>query len=753
MGAPGPGRTVRAALPWIALGALLLLLPAGGSAKERVAVLDFKNYTDMDRPDLEYLTDDVVRAEVRRLLPRDQYFVVTKESLRTYLEDQGVDLGEACEGSCAVDIGRKIQVHLILTGSVRKIRKDLLVTLKMYNTKSGEFLGSEEARGRDVAELAPEMRSAVGRLLYAVAEPEQAGAPAFLPSGPAPRRESAPAFEPSGPAPRREGAGRVTEVKPTTPARAGSGAAAGLYITSEPPGAVVLLDGVRAGVTSPAFQKTDLRPGVRTRVTLRKKDYHDTVFDVDLAPGVARYDGVPLAPAFGSLEITSVPPGATVKVGGRQVGVTPHVEKKLASGKTLVTLEKQGYLPVSNQVLEIRDGQVTRENFVLESLFGTLSVDSSPRGAAVIVSGKKEGRTPLTLSLAPGEYRVELDMDGHTRRTFDVTVARGQTTRIEPDQGRLERRFFSISVFTEPVLPGATIYLDGRSTGQRAPATLTEVPEGRHRVSARTDILGGEAEVSGQHGDAVTVKIPVRDIEPEPGSVWREPFTGMEFVRVPAGCYTMGCGSWTDSCDEDERPARKVCLKGFWIGKTEVTQKQWTALMGNNPSRFSGKILNHDDWPVEQVSWNDAQAFVRKLQERTGEEYEFRLPTEAEWEYACRSGGKDQRYSGGNSLDGLGWYGGNSGGKAHVTANKVRNGLGIFDMSGNVSEWCEDVYRESAYRTLSHDNPVATVGGQERVQRGGSWFGFPKHLRCADRNRGGPDNRQDVLGFRVVRTR
>ena len=220
----------------------------------------------------------------------------------------------------------------------------------------------------------------------------------------------------------------------------------------------------------------------------------------------------------------------------------------------------------------------------------------------------------------------------------------------------------------------------------------------------------------------------------------------MEFVRVPGGCYEMGCGSWTSDCDNDEKPVHEVCVDSFWMGKYEVTQGQWKKIMGNNPSSFK----NGDNYPVENVSWNDAKEFVEELNAWSSYE-KYRLPTEAEWEYACRSGGTGEKYSGGRDVDRVAWYASNSGGSTHPVGTKAANGLGIYDMIGNVWEWCEDVYDGRAYLKHSKINPALTSGGSSRIVRGGSWDGFPVSVTCANRAASYPGSQGDNLGFRVVK--
>ena len=207
------------------------------------------------------------------------------------------------------------------------------------------------------------------------------------------------------------------------------------------------------------------------------------------------------------------------------------------------------------------------------------------------------------------------------------------------------------------------------------------------------------------------------------GEIWKEPVTGMEFVWVPGGCYEMGCGNWTSDCARDEKPVHEVCVDGFWMGKTEVTQEQWKQVMGENPSEFK----KGDNYPVENAIWAEMEKFTMKLSSLNKGAYKFRFPTEAEWEYACRSGGKPEKFAGGSDLDQVTWYLGNSNRSTHAVATKEPNSLGLFDMNGNVHEWCADLYRGWAYRKHKRNNPLfreegGELGGSiQQVYRGGSW--------------------------------
>ena len=221
-------------------------------------------------------------------------------------------------------------------------------------------------------------------------------------------------------------------------------------------------------------------------------------------------------------------------------------------------------------------------------------------------------------------------------------------------------------------------------------------------------------------------------------------FAGIEMVWIPAGSFDMGSPKDEKGRDKGETQHRVTLTKGFWMGKYEVTQAQWQAVMGNNPSRFKGSNL-----PVEEVSWNDCQDFIRKLNAKG--QGAFRLPTEAEWEYACRAG-TQSRFCFGDSDSSLGtyaWYRSNSGWKTHEVGQKSPNRWNLYDMHGNVWEWCQDW--KGDYPSGSVTDPTGPSTGSGRVRRGGGWRLNPRYCRSADRSGGGPGLRRDDLGFRLAR--
>ena len=230
--------------------------------------------------------------------------------------------------------------------------------------------------------------------------------------------------------------------------------------------------------------------------------------------------------------------------------------------------------------------------------------------------------------------------------------------------------------------------------------------------------------------------------------IWREPITGMEFIRIPGGCYEMGCGFWAGDCDNDSKPAHEVCVDGFWIARYEVTLDQWMKIIKFNRPEI-GKAPNH---PVENISWDDAKEFIELLNAKGNDGSIFRLPTEAEWEYASRSGGKPEVYAGSNEIEAVAWYRENSDKRTQRVGSKGPNGLGIYDMSGNVREWCEDRYSGNAYRRHQQNNPIYQAGGSFRVIRGGGYKTVAFFCRSTSRYRLNPHDRHSGVGFRIIMT-
>lgn len=222
------------------------------------------------------------------------------------------------------------------------------------------------------------------------------------------------------------------------------------------------------------------------------------------------------------------------------------------------------------------------------------------------------------------------------------------------------------------------------------------------------------------------------------------PGTNVRFrmMPVPKSEFVLGTAMVGGVSFEDEMPAHSVELNAFYIGETEVTQELWEAIMGDNPSKYKGK-----DLPVEQVSWNACRIFLTKLSAVLGQR--FRLPTEAEWESAARNGnGSEMMYSGSNELSMVGWYLENSDATTHIVATKEPNALGIYDMNGNVREWCYDLYND--YQPMKQKNPQGAATGSHRVCRGGSWISPKWDCRNQYRDINPPENSDAMTGLRIA---
>jgi formylglycine-generating enzyme required for sulfatase activity len=341
---------------------------------------------------------------------------------------------------------------------------------------------------------------------------------------------------------------------------------------------------------------------------------------------------------------------------------------------------------------------------------------------------------------------------GEFKYGMPVIVMSSSTPAEAPSQGRLTVRS---NVFND------SVYINGEYKGS-TPLDLDLTPgEYRVRVSKPDyedwekiiDLQAGAEEVLWAKLERLSKPSITSHTEVErpsaarrqPKEAWRDPVTGMEFAWVPEGCFQMG----SNEGESEEKPVHEVCVDGFWMGKYEVTQGQWKKVMENNPSHFK----QGDNHPVEWVSWGDAQDFARKLNAKQNSD--FRLPTEAEWEYACRSGGNQERYCGGNDVNRVAWYDKNSGRKTHPVGKKAANGLSLYDMSGNVWEWVSDRYNRhdrSYYGNSPRNSPKGPHEGSRRVIRGGSWGNDAEDCRSAIRAGGEPGYRILNLGFRLART-
>ncbi|MCF0187533.1 MAG: SUMF1/EgtB/PvdO family nonheme iron enzyme, partial [Bacteroidaceae bacterium] len=348
----------------------------------------------------------------------------------------------------------------------------------------------------------------------------------------------------------------------------------------------------------------------------------------------------------------------------------------------------------------------------------------------ISIDGKEVGETPNVIgNLLVGSHKVTLTKQGCANYENMVSIEEGKITPLEVtlETGK------QITIATDKT--GDDIYIDGKLSGT-SPLT-TSLSFGNHKVYA---MRGNEK--SSDESINVTTVMNNNKISLNFGPL-RFSVNGVSFEMINVAGGTFNMGSDDVEAESNENIVHCVTVSGFCIGKTEVTQALWKAVMGYNPSNFKG-----DNLPVERVSWNDCQKFIRKLNYATGKT--FRLPTEAEWEFAARGGtnSRGYKYSGGNTLEDVAWYGYNSINQTHPVGNKQANELGLYDMSGNVAEWCSDWY--DYYNSSSQTNPNGPNSGSFRVYRGGSWSYYAGSCRVSCRNNDIPDFSYNNLGFRLV---
>ena len=445
------------------------------------------------------------------------------------------------------------------------------------------------------------------------------------------------------------------------------------------------------------------------------------------------------------LHVDTEPSGVVVRVAGEFAGVTPLRRTDIRAGNHPVTLNHRDYETATLPAELFSDGRVRQITRRLSRLVGSVRVRVQPSSAWVERDGERLATgTPATLQLPVGRVELVLGASGYREERVEVEVRRETTVNFSH---RLERvRTGTLTLDLNP--PDAQVWLGGTPSSYRRGMQL---PEGQYQVRVSRD--GYETETR-----SVRVRGNVRErFDLKPGSaiareladaerarMGRGPSgpAGMVFEWIPGGEFLMG--STSGQAYGSERPTTDVRItRGFWLGKYEVTQAEWFAVMQTTPSTHAGC----GRCPVERVSWTDVQEYIRRLNAREGAGV-YRLPTEAEWEYAARAGTTEDRYG---TLGSVAWHVGNSTGGSQRVGGKTPNRWGLHDMLGNVFEWVQDWYGQ--YPGGSVADPKGPGSGSERVCRGGSWRRDQRQARAPNRGRGQPHVRNDNLGFRLVRTR
>ena len=353
--------------------------------------------------------------------------------------------------------------------------------------------------------------------------------------------------------------------------------------------------------------------------------------------------------------------------------------------------------------------------------------------ADIYVNGNKRGTNKWTGVLKPGNYTIECRQANHKPSQQTITIEEGKNKTIQltpptPITGTL-------SLNSHPL--GANIKIDGTDYGT-TPRNIRDLLIGKHSITLS---MNGHAtktqECTIRENETLSLEMTLDKSNETAAAPQAESadgdktFTvnGVSFTMKPVtgGTFVMGAtAEQGGDAKKIEKPIHQVTLSDYYIGETEVTQELWLAVMGSNPFKFRGP-----EYPAQDVSWNDSQEFVQRLSVMTGQK--FRLPTEAEWEYAARGGknSKGYKYSGSNNIEDVAWYNKNSGRQIHPVKTKSPNELGIYDMSGNVWEMCNDWV--DSYNGSTQTNPAGPISGITRVIRGGSWLNGVKNCRVSHR--------------------
>lgn len=524
-----------------------------------------------------------------------------------------------------------------------------------------------------------------------------------------------------------------------------------IVLESEPSGASVYINNEFVG-------NTPLNNYKQTYGTyqyrLESPNYHPATGTIELNAG--RFEQrIALKPAFGSISVKSNVAGAKILLDGKPTGKSsPATLTEIPSGSHTITLQLDKYAPQQQNVV-VEDGQTADVSMSLDARFARITINSID-GAEIYSNGKLLGRNRISEDMMEGYYDLEVRLNHHKSATKQIQVIAGQSQDITLNP---IPKYGSLDVTSTP--HDAEVTIDGKPYG-KTPLTVNQLLEGEHHVALSLEgyaketrnIKLDEKESSTINvilsKERTTVKsnvIAQAESVPKIQNVKTFTFKDIEIrmIRVEGGAFTMGATpEQSNDANSNERPTHRVTLSTYYIGEIEVTQELWQAVMGSNPSRFIGLKR-----PVERVSWDDCQAFIRRLNILT--DNRFRLPTEAEWEFAARGGNNSRgnRYAGSNTISEVAWYDDNSNSETHDVAQKNHNELGLYDMSGNVLEWCQDKY-DDRYRGGSETNPIGPIHGMYNVLRGGCWSFGAERCRVSYRHSATNNYRNNLIGFRLA---
>jgi len=464
-----------------------------------------------------------------------------------------------------------------------------------------------------------------------------------------------------------------------------------------------------------------------------------------------------------TLVINVVPQTADIYVDGNKIGTGYGSAAISVGSEHRYKVTCADYIPEEDVVKSDKAEKIEKQ-IELRPNFGYITIKSEPSGAEVYIDDIKVGTTPYMMKkIKLGRHTVEVSKYGYESQA-DMVI-------IKVDE--VNKQFENVKLVEDKSVPAQTAVVQQQAAApqQQVVSQQQSVPQQQTVPTTPTATNNATAQTSSRGNRTFTVN-----------------GVSFEMVEVKGGTFTMGATSEQESdAKSDEKPTHRVTLSDYYIGKFEVTVGQfrvfinetnyrtdaekegWTWRWMNINNKWEKKKVNginwmcdqdgnvlrssEDNYPVLYVSWNDAVEFCKWLSRKTG--YNFRLPTEAEWEYAARGGNKSKgyKYSGSNRINGVAWYGNVSSnatanGKPHPVGTKSKNEIGIYDMSGNVWEWCQDWYGN--YNSDSQTNPNGALNGSDRVARGGSWDNAARRCRLSDRSGALPSNRNYNLGFRIA---
>jgi formylglycine-generating enzyme required for sulfatase activity len=494
-------------------------------------------------------------------------------------------------------------------------------------------------------------------------------------------------------------------------------------ISSPESGMAIFLNNVNTGKTTPTTLEN--LPFGNHNIRLVNQWYRTQEKTVHISSNEIQTVSFEMIASFSELTVNTSLNGI-IFIDGDLKGSTKW-KGRVGEGTRTVKVEKEGFITRELKVTIVR-GRDVSVDLMLTPKTGILEVITDPPQAMISLNGNIHGLSPRIITDLPlGRYELKIEKAEHTSLIMHVNIndASKQVVEVQLQSGK--------EIFIQSNPSGAEVIIDQKSLGT-TPIT-TWLKYGNHLIKLVKDELAVVQSINVTQAGRKEFTIDLKSSN--------DPFEG-QMVLVKGGSFRMG-DTFGDG-NREEKPAHPVTVSDFYIGKYEVTQQQWKMIMGNNPSHFAGC----DNCPVERVSWLEVQEFLAKLNDLTGQNY--RLPTEAEWEYAAKGGAESKgfKYSGRSNVNFVSWFSGNSGNKTNPVGTKEPNELGLYDMSGNVWEWVNDWF--GAYTDFPKDNPKGPDNGDFRIVRGGSWFGYIGGSRVSCRGSDDPSNKRSYIGFRIVRT-